>query len=35
VDISKVGQPKPIEKPTVELTSKPTDTEFECFGCGS
>jgi ribonucleoside-diphosphate reductase alpha chain len=35
VDISKVGQPKSIEKPTVELTSKPTDTEFECFGCGS
>jgi ribonucleoside-diphosphate reductase alpha chain len=35
VDISKVGQLKPIEKPTVELTSKPTDTEFECFGCGS
>jgi ribonucleoside-diphosphate reductase alpha chain len=35
VDISKVGQSKPIEKPTVELTSKPTDTEFECFGCGS
>jgi ribonucleoside-diphosphate reductase alpha chain len=35
VDISKVGQSKQIEKPTVELTSKPTDTEFECFGCGS
>jgi ribonucleoside-diphosphate reductase alpha chain len=35
VDISKVGQSKPIEKPTVELTSKPTNTEFECFGCGS
>lgn len=35
VDISKVGQSKPIEKPTVELTQKPTDTEFECFGCGS
>jgi ribonucleoside-diphosphate reductase alpha chain len=35
VDISKVGQSKPIEKPVVELTQKPTDTEFECFGCGS
>jgi ribonucleoside-diphosphate reductase alpha chain len=35
VDISKVGQSKPIEKPTVELTQKPTDSEFECFGCGS
>jgi ribonucleoside-diphosphate reductase alpha chain len=35
VDISKVGQSKPIEKPKVELTQKPTDTEFECFGCGS
>ena len=35
VDISKVAQPKQIEKPTVELTQKPTDTEFECFGCGS
>ena len=35
VDISKVGQSKPIEKPKVELSQKPTDTEFECFGCGS
>jgi ribonucleoside-diphosphate reductase alpha chain len=35
VDISKVGQSKPTEKPTVDLTQKPTDTEFECFGCGS
>jgi ribonucleoside-diphosphate reductase alpha chain len=35
VDISKVGQSKSIEKPKVELTEKPTDTEFECFGCGS
>ena len=35
VDISKVGQSKPTEKPTVELTQKPKDTEFECFGCGS
>jgi ribonucleoside-diphosphate reductase alpha chain len=35
VDISKVGQSKPTEKPTVELTQKPTGTEFECFGCGS
>jgi hypothetical protein len=35
VDISKVGQPKPIEKPTVEINQKPKDSEFECFGCGS
>jgi ribonucleoside-diphosphate reductase alpha chain len=35
VDISKVGQSKPIEKPTVDLTQKPSDSEFECFGCGS
>jgi ribonucleoside-diphosphate reductase alpha subunit len=35
VDISKVGQSRPIEKPKVELTEKPNDTEFECFGCGS
>jgi ribonucleoside-diphosphate reductase alpha chain len=35
VDISKVQQPKIIEKPTIDLTQKPTDTEFECFGCGS
>jgi ribonucleoside-diphosphate reductase alpha subunit len=35
VDISKVSQSKPIEKPTVDLTQKPSDSEFECFGCGS
>ena len=35
VDISKVGQSKPIEKPTVEINQKPKDSEFECFGCGS
>jgi ribonucleoside-diphosphate reductase alpha chain len=35
VDISKVSQPKKIEKPTVEITQKPSDSEFECFGCGS
>jgi len=35
VDISKVGQSKPTEKPTVDLTQKPSDSEFECFGCGS
>ena len=35
VDISKVGQSKPIEKPIIELNQKPKDTEFECFGCGS
>jgi ribonucleoside-diphosphate reductase alpha chain len=36
VDISKIQQPKvTVEKPTVELVSKPTDSDFECFGCGS
>jgi ribonucleoside-diphosphate reductase alpha chain len=35
VDITKVQQPRIIEKPKVEMTSKPTDSEFECFGCGS
>ena len=35
VDITKVQQPKIIEKPKVEITSKPTDSEFECFGCSS
>jgi ribonucleoside-diphosphate reductase alpha chain len=39
VDISKVNQPTiKQEKPKVNLvepTVKPTDSEFECFGCGS
>jgi len=35
VDITKVQQPRIIDKPKVEMTSKPTDSEFECFGCGS
>ena len=35
VDITKVQQPKIIEKPIVDITQKPTDSEFECFGCGS
>jgi len=35
VDITKVQQPKIIEKPTVDIKQKPTDSEFECFGCGS
>jgi ribonucleoside-diphosphate reductase alpha chain len=35
VDITKVQQPRIIEKPKVEITSKPTDSEFECLGCGS
>jgi hypothetical protein len=35
VDISKISQQKPIEKPKVDLNIKPTDSEFECFGCGS
>jgi ribonucleoside-diphosphate reductase subunit M1 len=39
VDISKVNQQTiKQEKPKVNLvepTVKPTDSEFECFGCGS
>jgi hypothetical protein len=39
VDISKVNQSTvKQEKPKVNLvepTTKPTDSEFECFGCGS
>ena len=35
VDITKVQQPRIIEKPKVDITSKPTDSEFECFGCSS
>ena len=39
VDISKVTQsPDKQEKPKVNIvenTTKPTDSEFECFGCGS
>ena len=39
VDISKINQPTiKTEKPKVNLieeTVKPTDSEFECFGCGS
>ena len=35
VDITKVQQQKIIEKPIVDITKKPTDSEFECFGCGS
>ena len=39
VDISKVTQsPVKQEKPKVNIvenTTKPTDSEFECFGCGS
>jgi ribonucleoside-diphosphate reductase alpha chain len=39
VDISKVQQPiVKIDKPKVNLVEgvgKPTDSEFECFGCGS
>jgi ribonucleoside-diphosphate reductase alpha chain len=39
VDISKMNQPTiKQEKPKVNLveqTVKPTDSEFECFGCGS
>jgi hypothetical protein len=41
MDISKVEKPK-VEKQTpkvniipVDPTVKPTDSEFECFGCGS
>jgi ribonucleoside-diphosphate reductase subunit M1 len=39
VDISKVQQPKvKVETPKVELhelTQKPEDSPFECFGCSS
>jgi ribonucleoside-diphosphate reductase alpha chain len=39
VDISKVQQPiVKIDKPNINLIEgvvKPTDSEFECFGCGS
>jgi ribonucleotide reductase alpha subunit len=35
VDITKVQQQKIIDKPTVDIKQKPTDSEFECFGCGS
>jgi ribonucleoside-diphosphate reductase alpha chain len=35
MDISKIQQPKIVEKPTVDISNKPEDSEFECFGCGS
>ena len=39
VDISKVQKPMvKTEVPKVDIikeTTKPTDSEFECFGCGS
>jgi ribonucleoside-diphosphate reductase alpha chain len=39
VDISKLQQPMvKLDKPKVNLiegTTKPTDSDFECFGCGS
>jgi ribonucleoside-diphosphate reductase alpha chain len=36
VDISKIEKPKVApEPPKVNLTKKPADSEFECFGCSS
>jgi ribonucleoside-diphosphate reductase alpha chain len=36
VDISKIEKPKVApEPPKVNLTQKPADSEFECFGCSS
>jgi len=33
IDISKISNP--IEKPNVNIVSKPQESEFECFGCSS
>jgi ribonucleoside-diphosphate reductase alpha subunit len=36
IDVSKMEKPNKTEKPTVEvLPQKPTDSEFECFGCSA
>ena len=36
IDISKVEKPTKTEKPTVDvLPQKPTDSQFECFGCSA
>jgi hypothetical protein len=38
VDVSKISQPKvKVETPKVDydLTQKPEDSPFECFGCSS
>ena len=36
IDVSKMEKPNKSEKPTVEvLPQKPTDSEFECFGCSA
>ena len=36
IDVSKMENPNKTEKPTVEvLPQKPTDSEFECFGCSA
>ena len=36
IDISKMEKPSKTEKPTVEvIPQKPTDSQFECFGCSA
>jgi len=36
IDISKMEKPSKAEKPTVEvIPQKPTDSQFECFGCSA
>jgi len=36
IDISKMEKPNKSEKPTVDvIPSKPTDSQFECFGCSA
>jgi ribonucleoside-diphosphate reductase alpha chain len=36
IDVSKMERPNKTEKPTVEvLPQKPTDSQFECFGCSA
>jgi hypothetical protein len=36
IDISKMEKPSKTEKPTVEvIPQKPTNSEFECFGCSA
>jgi hypothetical protein len=33
IDMSKISNP--IEKPNVNVITKPQESEFECFGCSS
>lgn len=36
IDVSKMEKPKKTETPTVDiLPQKPTDSQFECFGCSA